>query len=574
MATMIPDQLPDKANAGEETVWSFLKAMPDDVWVYFEPDVRNRYPDFVVLHPRIGVIVIEVKGYPLPWITYADSNNVKYRMAGNEREDVHPVRQGRDYMFRLKSKLEHSPLSQTLLSGGKLGFGFGHIAILTGIDRQDLDQSQWGDLFPTDKIICRNEIERTQSSIESLEQVFRRSLDGHGRKETLTEHELQVIRSVISPRAELSKAKSGDEGLSNEQTLVLMDAEQEGFSRSIGGGHRIIYGVPGSGKTIMLIYRARMLAEMGKRVLFLCYNEGLETHLIDELSNVENVRVIRFGRWAMAQGTTPNNYDHEVFGDNLLKIIGSGFGDAGSFDAVLIDEGQDFAHSWFKCAINALSEPQIGDLMVAYDINQNLYNAQLPIWSRLGIRAQGRTKRLTTNYRNTKQIAALAQTLCFPESPGNDDQPASVALKPENCVRSGPVPILVKASGLNSQIEKCADLVESMQRGTVETSAGPFRASADEIMVLTHTRDVKNQIHSVFRARKIPATVSTIHGSRGLQAKAVLIVNADSLKPARDRSLLYVGLTRPEDFLAVFWSHDTPLTKELEANMPNKTEYL
>ena len=41
--------------------------------------------------------------------------------------------------------------------------------------------------------------------------------------------------------------------------LVVLDRKQENNARKIGEGHRIIYGVAGSGKTVLLIARAKWL---------------------------------------------------------------------------------------------------------------------------------------------------------------------------------------------------------------------------------------------------------------------------------------------------------------------------
>ena len=63
MAEMIPDRLPSGASAGEKKVFALLQQLPDDVIVYYEPVVADRYPDFIVIIPSLGLLVIEVKGW-------------------------------------------------------------------------------------------------------------------------------------------------------------------------------------------------------------------------------------------------------------------------------------------------------------------------------------------------------------------------------------------------------------------------------------------------------------------------------------------------------------------------------
>ena len=64
MAEMIPDRLPSSASAGEKRVFELLQKLPDDVIVYYEPVVGERYPDFVVILPSVGLLVIEVVSHP------------------------------------------------------------------------------------------------------------------------------------------------------------------------------------------------------------------------------------------------------------------------------------------------------------------------------------------------------------------------------------------------------------------------------------------------------------------------------------------------------------------------------
>jgi superfamily I DNA and RNA helicase len=42
--------------------------------------------------------------------------------------------------------------------------------------------------------------------------------------------------------------------------MRVMDMQQEQLARSLGDGHRVIHGVAGSGKTMILGYRAEYLA--------------------------------------------------------------------------------------------------------------------------------------------------------------------------------------------------------------------------------------------------------------------------------------------------------------------------
>jgi hypothetical protein len=56
---MIPDRLPSGSSKGEQRLFAILQRLSDDCLVYYEPVISNRYPDFVVLDPDLGIVVIE-----------------------------------------------------------------------------------------------------------------------------------------------------------------------------------------------------------------------------------------------------------------------------------------------------------------------------------------------------------------------------------------------------------------------------------------------------------------------------------------------------------------------------------
>jgi Nuclease-related domain/Viral (Superfamily 1) RNA helicase len=566
MATLIPESLPDNASAGEKIVAARLQNLPEDVLVYYEPIIRRRYPDFVIVAPSIGVIVIEVKGIPLSWVTQADNQTIRFRQAGQYQEMLHPARQAREYQNRLMQECQGHPFWEELHTGKHFRFAFGHLVILTAITRQELADSPWAHLFPEHSAICKDELEKLAHDSDAWMNALRGCINPEIPVNALNNRQVGLVRSILHPETSRLPGIDLPAKGAPPADLKLLDLQQESAARSMGGGHRIIYGVPGSGKTIILIARARLLAEAGQRVLVLCYNKSLQAHIAAALKPYPLVQVSRFGAWAMGQGA-PKNPDREQFGHELLSILQGGNGDAGAFDAVLIDEAQDFQHAWFRCAVLALKEPADGDLMICFDLNQNLYGAEPPVWSALGIHARGRTRRLTRNYRNTKQIAALAFSFCAPDAQSDDDRPASVALVPENCDREGPLPVLIQTPGRDAQVKRCNDIVSALIGGTFGASTGALRAAADDILVLAQSNHLVSQMSENLKPEHPRVSVSTIHDARGLQRRVIILLGAEDLGAVRDRSLLYVALTRPEDLLIVLHSHDTPLVREMVRNL-------
>ena len=480
-------------------------------------------------------------------------------------------------MNRFMSECDAHPHSADLKANGRLSFAVCHLSLMMGMKRGDLRQSPWAQFFPSDTVLSSDEFDQHFSNADAIIACMRRAIDPEIPIRPLTDRKIEVIRTVLhdigairpkppkKPSSATNTSQSPPGG--EHRSVASIDRDQEAFARSVGGGHRIIYGVPGSGKTIILLYRAKMMAEAGRSVLFVCYNVPFSRYVEAELADYPSVNVQTFGQWARSQGAPVNFNDSEAFGQGLLDRIRVGGGEAGAYDCVLVDEGQDFFRSWFQSVVFALKEPANGELMIAYDWSQNLYSSDLPVWSQLGINAVGRTKRLKKNYRNTKQTVSAAHTFCVPETDHDDDRPHSVPLHMDNCLRLGPWPAFQRLPSLDAQIAWAQDTVRKLVDGSFGASTGPFGADPDEIKVLCRNNNLLQQIESAFSRSGLQVTVSTIHGSKGLQATVIILVGVEQLSAPEDRALLYVGLTRPEDLLIASWSHDTPLTKEMEQNV-------
>ena len=97
--------------------------------------------------------------------------------------------------------------------------------------------------------------------------------------------------------------------------------------------------------------------------------------------------------------------------ERLLQRLQQGEGEANIYDAVFIDEAQDFSKTWFLCAKLALKEADDGDLLIVGDGSQSLYRRRNFTWKEAGVNAVGRTINtrfdLDKNYRNTQEILKL-----------------------------------------------------------------------------------------------------------------------------------------------------------------------
>ena len=110
MARIFPHALPDSATPGERAMLNALRRLDDDCFVYFEPGISNRRPDFVVVMPGTGLLVVEVKDWALTSIRGASPHSVTLAGPHGPVSLPHPETQARNYAFRLAGLCRADPL--------------------------------------------------------------------------------------------------------------------------------------------------------------------------------------------------------------------------------------------------------------------------------------------------------------------------------------------------------------------------------------------------------------------------------------------------------------------------------
>ena len=257
-------------------------------------------------------------------------------------------------------------------------------------------------------------------------------------------------------------------GATDEDVVRVMDLEQERLARTLGDGHRLLRGVAGSGKTIVLICRVRYLLDQHPdwKILVVCYNRVLASFLHRTIGD-KRVEVSTFDAWARQQLRTAGldvpeppgrgpEWD-EFWVETVPKLLSQAFDDGrvptGGYQAILVDEGQDFADSWYRLLLRALDRGA-NRLFIALDSSQNIYRRRIS-WRSLGIQIAGRTKVVKRNYRNTRSIlsAAYAMVQELDAAEADPGELISALVVPDQALRDGPAPELAaldSAAGVES----------------------------------------------------------------------------------------------------------------------------
>jgi hypothetical protein len=168
MAETIPETLPRSGpTAGERRVFAALAKLPENCLIYYEPVVARRYPDLIAILPEVGVLIIEMKDWRLAELSRVTPDNVTMTRRGAETIAMHPRKQVRGYMLRLMDECRKHRQAGLLMQqdgphAGRYTFPFCHIAILSNIDRSQIEREapELGSLFPPGTTIPRDELAR------------------------------------------------------------------------------------------------------------------------------------------------------------------------------------------------------------------------------------------------------------------------------------------------------------------------------------------------------------------------------------------------------------------------------
>lgn len=629
MAHMIPDRLPlYGVSKGEQKLFSILQKLPDSYIVYHENNCTGLYPDFTIIAPDLGLMVIEVKGWYPKYILGGDSQKIYVKQDGKEQYQKHPVRQARDYMIALLKLCQKHPEVHSLLNpeGERKNhfiFPFGHFAILSNVTATQLTEHPAGDLtaiFPPEKVVPRDVFlswEDESVTTEKLVKIVRSFFNPIWKFNPLTEEQIDTLRGIIHPeiRIPIKPTAIAQKSISKpilkakQYSLKQLDLKQEENARSIGKGHRLIYGVAGSGKTIILISRAKLVSSKYPKaqILLLCYNVVLAAYLRKVLNDCLNVTVKHFDEWSKDNKVTRQGYrdlegkkdteSDKALGDRLLKALENGAPDSEKYDVVMVDEAQDFPSSWFSCILEAMKDRNDGDLIIVGDGSQGLYPRGQVSWKKIGINAQGRTIYrkfdLDKNYRNSREIIELAALFADSSPDETGDNIGSPLVDPHKSTRhTGIKPVWLAAESRQAECNYVVKIVKDILAGKWFDKSTESIAPEDIGLLYPNCYQTEKPILKNFVANleKIAPTVwlsnktvdarakvcdpgikvQTIHSAKGLQYKVVIIIWGDKFAThygrrdeEKDRRLLYVGLTRAEDFLLISSSGDSKFIDQI-----------
>ncbi|MGB1111236.1 MAG: DEAD/DEAH box helicase, partial [Gammaproteobacteria bacterium] len=481
MAKLIPslNSCLSRMQAGEKRFAYRLEShLEDDYLCWYESAVgkRRKYTDFIILHPRRGLLLLEVKDWKLDTIQSIDRATATLLTGQGLKTVANPLEQARQCAYLLINRLEKDPQLIQPPGGryqGRLVFPYGYGVVLSNITRKQFDSTDLGEVLPEHQTICKDEMVESVDA-EAFQQRLWDMFNVQFPK-PLTLPQIDRIRWHLFPEirinADAQKDLFTEEPDEDSLDVLLpdivrvMDMQQELLARSLGEGHRVIHGVAGSGKTLILGYRCLYLAKLlHKPILVLCYNITLAARLrgmMVERGINDSVHVYHFHDWCGEQ-LRGYHIPKPGFGDGyhaelvkqVISSVEKGEIPKGQYGAVMVDEGHDFEPDWLKL-VSGMVDPESDSLLLLYDDAQSIYAKKNRLdfsLSSVGIQARGRTTVLKLNYRNTEEILAFAYRFaCQYLTPGGDDDDHIPLVEPESAGRHGPVPIVKVLDGFSEE---------------------------------------------------------------------------------------------------------------------------
>lgn len=414
--------------SGEALVYNMLAAMPAS-WAAFHSvrlyesragnNMLNREIDFVILVPKKGVICLEVKHW-----NQERAENCEYEgsPAGKAYDRMNAMQDWLTKIHGFKSRLPEFS-SAAIMTHGYTHTQSGHPEYLCG--RKVRDKKAFQDFILSrfsKSATCTPEAFSELRGLLTLQKVCRISLDDY----------LDRMNRATAPI---------------EKMLPMLE-ESEGDISVTGGA--------GTGKTVMATREAVRLAATGKKVLFLCFNKNLAHCLRQDADIAAQIAAgkLRLNNFhALCTDILGTPFHKNLLSEQQAETVAEALAQE-QYDAIFVDEAQDFSPQWWDVTEWALKDK--GRWYLFYDEKQVLRNGTRLRHTAIRIR-------LRTNLRNTVDIANYGAKIL------GDSAPETLQLR-------GPkVQVLDAVKDSKERAAVVQKLVSSLLRGELPTIFAPKR---------------------------------------------------------------------------------------------------
>lgn len=556
MATMVPSltaeeiaAIPSRAEA--KVYQAFRDKLPKDCLVFHSlkwilrgtsGKARDGEADFLICAGDRALLIVEVKGGGIQ-VDGATQAWTSIDAQGTHHPIKNPFEQAQSAKYAIRAKLrEHN---QWTRDHEKIPLGhavfFSDLRDVTRLCRPDA---------PKEIIGNANDLERPAEWTDNAIAFWK----GAAPAQPGAPKASPLLLDIFARPAEVLPLLSWRLA-EEERTRLRLTDRQSRILTTLGGRRRAaIAGGAGTGKTLIAVEKAKRLAAQGFKTLLTCYNRPLADHLHRACGIPERLDVMTFhqlcnswveqaksssGRNLLAEAAAayPNRNVFDVHMPfalaNAIDLLPH------RYDAIVVDEGQDFREEYWMPLEMILRNPDQDPLYIFYDQNQNIYNraSTFPIKDEPFV--------LTVNCRNTRVIHDAA----YRYFKGEVTDPPEIPGAPITSI---------DAASPSAQADRIHALVTRL-------IAKEKLSPSDIAILILDTRD-KDERYGLLQARALPkpavwriethgdpngVLLETTNRFKGLEAAAVILWGLDSVDAAQYRELLYVATSRAKSLLYV-----------------------
>ena len=409
--TLPPDVTGNTLRSTECEVFRRLEVVLSDSFVVFysrpwlglKPDGEeiDGECDFVVAHAEWGMLTLEVKGGAVAYDPSTDrwTSRDRWQVTHNIKNPVH---QARSAKHELLGKLKASPHWRARRIRARHGVVLPHSSVPVGDLGADMPL----------RIFCFAETFE-EGFHDWILKRFGDALPSEGRTRELGGDGLQALEKILAKPFQL-RTPLGPLLSQDDAALQVLTQQQFQILRSIEAVPRAaISGAAGTGKTVLAMEEAKRCAERGARTLLICYNRGLAIDIRHRLRDGPPISAMTFHELCGTL-TTRAGLSHpadvperQLFEEVWPELLMQAYErlDDERYDAIIVDEGQDFLPLWWTAVEAGLHPAGSGLLRIFYDDNQRVYASANNLPEEVALVPI----RLTLNLRNTRRIHELVR---------------------------------------------------------------------------------------------------------------------------------------------------------------------
>lgn len=583
------DKLKQPLERGEKKFIDYLdQHLPKEWEIYIQPHLNGLCPDVVILHPKIGIGVFEVKNWDFSAMQYGieTKNNGKVHLyaINHQGEKISYVKKNPVDQLLLYRK-EILDLYCPILSRPKHS-----IVVSCGLVLPSATQENVETLFQpifqsrNRKVFASNDDDQHNSYIIFSKDSFTKNLAENfpsGINRISSNYMNPVIAQQL--RVWLIEPESSKE---QREPLKYNVQQQKFIKERTESGFRRLKGPAGSGKSVVVAGRAANLLREHQSVLIVTFNITLMNYLQD-LAVREYPKIRTDATWLnfhylcrrLCYDASLDREYAELFqtakkqglsfpdNDEFCAVINQAIEESEpeKYDAILVDEGQDFNPKWWDILKKLLADG--GEMLLCADTTQDIYSSA-DLWTddvmkNAGFR--GAWAELKQTYRLPDNLIPLANKF------------AEMFLPQEKVIKSESKTSLQDSFDFGT-IEESTLIWENVQSINTSTFLNEFNKFRNEVIklglshsditVLVQTHEIgmtvckaldklKFKYIDIFskdptesRQKKMwffkgdtRIKVCTVHSFKGWEAKALLVV-WDQMYLDKEYALLYTAITR------------------------------